>query len=113
MGLDEIRLKKRQKLYVTLTTDLTDPESPKVLAVVRGKDTAVAKKCLAKLTPRQRAAVQTRVITKRCYGVKSSNTLFSRLILDLNRASEAAGRSIGELRQIVGDLKAVFLAFCT
>lgn len=54
-----------------------------------------------------------RVITKRCYGVKSSDTLFSRLILDLNRASEAAGRSIGELRQIAGDLKAVFLAFCT
>ena len=54
-----------------------------------------------------------RVITMRCYGVKSAGTLFSRLILDLNRASEAAGRSIGELRQIAGGLKAVFLAFCT
>ena len=36
-----------------------------------------------------------RVITKRCYGVKSAETLFGRLILDLNGASEAAGRSIG------------------
>jgi transposase len=54
-----------------------------------------------------------RVITKRCYGVKSSNTLWNRLILDLNRASEAVGRSIAELREIVGSLKAVFLAFCT
>ena len=54
-----------------------------------------------------------RVITKRCYGVKSSDTLWNRLILDLNRASAAAGRSIAELREIVSGLKAVFLAFCT
>ena len=54
-----------------------------------------------------------RVITKRCYGVKSSDTLWNRLILDLNRASEAVGRSIAELREIVSGLKAVFLAFCT
>ena len=54
-----------------------------------------------------------RVITKRCYGVKSSDTLWNRLILDLNRASEAVGRGIAELREIVSSLKAVFLAFCT
>jgi len=54
-----------------------------------------------------------RVITKRCYGVKSSDTLWKRLILDLNRASEAVGRTIAEVRQIVSRLKAVFLAFCT
>ena len=54
-----------------------------------------------------------RVITKRCYGVKSSDTLWNRLILDLNRASEAAGQSIAELRQVASSLKAVFLAFCT
>jgi len=33
--------------------------------------------------------------------------------LDLNRASEAVGRSIAELREMVSGLKAVFLAFCT
>lgn len=54
-----------------------------------------------------------RVITKRCYGVKSSETLWNRLILDLNRASDAVGRSIAELREMVSRLKAVFLAFCT
>ena len=54
-----------------------------------------------------------RVITKRCYGVKSSDTLWNRLILDLNRASEAVGRTIAELREITSALKAVFLAFCT
>ncbi|MCL4190420.1 MAG: transposase [Thermoguttaceae bacterium] len=54
-----------------------------------------------------------RVITKRCYGVKSSDTLWNRLILDLNRASDAVGRSITELREMVSRLKAVFLAFRT
>jgi transposase len=54
-----------------------------------------------------------RVITKRCYGVKSSDTLWNRLILDLNRASDAVERSIAELREIVSGLKAVFLGFCT
>jgi hypothetical protein len=54
-----------------------------------------------------------RVITKRCCGVKSSGTLWNRLILDLNRASEAVGQSIAELREIVSGLKAVFLGFCT
>jgi transposase len=54
-----------------------------------------------------------RVITKRCYGVKSSDTLWNRLILDLNQASEAVGRTIAELRQITASLKTVFLAFCT
>jgi hypothetical protein len=56
VGFDEISLKKRHKLYVTLMTDLTDPESPKVLAVARDRDTAAAKQCPAKLTPDQRAA---------------------------------------------------------
>ena len=45
--------------------------------------------------------------------MKSSGTLWNRLILDLNRASEAVGQTIGELRDIVAGLKAVFLAFCT
>jgi transposase len=54
-----------------------------------------------------------RVITKRCYGVKSPGTLWNRLILDLNRASQAVGRSTAELRQIASGLKAVFLGFCT
>jgi len=53
------------------------------------------------------------VITKRCYRVKSSDTLWNRLILDLSRASEAVGRTIAELGEITSGLKAVFLAFCT
>ena len=83
-----------------------------------GHDTAAALECLGKLAPEQRAAVEginnkARVITKRCYGVKSSDTLWNRLIVDLNRASDAVGRSIAEPREMVSRLKAVFLAFCS
>src|ERR1700677_4876526 len=34
-GMDEISLKKRHKLYVTILTDLTRPEQPQVLVVAR------------------------------------------------------------------------------
>jgi hypothetical protein len=54
-----------------------------------------------------------RVITTRCYRVKSSDALWNRLILDLNRAAEAMGRGIDKLREIASALKAVFLGFCT
>ena len=37
VGFDEISLKERHKLYVTVMTDLTDPNAPKVLAVAGGR----------------------------------------------------------------------------
>ena len=40
-----------------------------------------------------------RVITKRTYGLKSAESLWTRLILDLNRASEAIGWSIAQIRR--------------
>ena len=49
-----------------------------------------------------------RVITKRAYGLKSADSLWSRLILDLNRASEAIGWTIEQIRQIAHGLKALF-----
>ena len=49
-----------------------------------------------------------RVITKRAYGLKSAKSLWDRLILDLNRASEVIGHSIDRIRQIVMGLKALF-----
>lgn len=54
-----------------------------------------------------------RVITKRTYGLKSAEGLWTRLILDLNRASEAIGWSIGQIRQMVRGLKALFDPACT
>jgi hypothetical protein len=54
-----------------------------------------------------------RVITKRTYGLKSAASLWTRLILDLNRASEAIGWSIEQIRQMARGLKALFDPSCT
>jgi transposase len=59
IGLDELSLKKRHRLYVTLMTDLSDPERPRILAVARGKDIAAAEKCLDLLSEEQRQQVRT------------------------------------------------------
>ena len=57
VGMDEISLKKRHKLYVTLLTDLSDPERPRLLAVKPGRDEAAGRACLECMTPEQRAQV--------------------------------------------------------
>jgi transposase len=54
-----------------------------------------------------------RVITKRAYGLKSAKSLWDRLILDLNRASEAIGYSVDRIHQIARGLKALFDGSCT
>jgi transposase len=58
VGMDEVSLKKRHKLFVTILTDLSRPGQPEVLAVMPGRDEAAGIKCLECLTPEQRAAVQ-------------------------------------------------------
>jgi transposase len=57
IGMDEISLKKRHKLYVTIMTDLSDPQNPQVLAVLPGRDEKAAAACLNLLTPEQRERV--------------------------------------------------------
>lgn len=58
VGFDEVSLKKRHKLYVTIMTDLSDPNNPQVLAVMAGRDENAATACLNLLTPEQRDKVQ-------------------------------------------------------
>lgn len=58
VGMDEISLKKRHKLYVTLLTDLTDPERPRLLAVKPGRDETAGRACLDCLSEAQRAQVR-------------------------------------------------------
>ena len=53
-----------------------------------------------------------RVITKRAYGLKSADSQWTRLILDLNRASEVIGWSIEQIRQMARGLKALFDPAC-
>jgi len=57
IGMDEISLKKRHKLYVTIMTDLSDPQNPQVLAVMPGRDEKAAAACLNLLTSEQRDKV--------------------------------------------------------
>jgi transposase len=49
-----------------------------------------------------------RVIIKRSYGIKSTDTLWSRLILDLNWAGKAVGKTIAKIRELVSGLRAAF-----
>ena len=59
VGIDELSLKKRHKLYATILTDLSNPEQPEVLAVAAGRDEAAARECLGKLSAAQQRQVQT------------------------------------------------------
>jgi transposase len=59
VGVDELSLKKRHKLFVTILTDLSDPERPEVLAVAEGRDEAAARECLERLGETQRRGVGT------------------------------------------------------
>ena len=54
----------------------------------------------ARPVPRWKDQQQARVITKRTYGLKSAKSLWDRLILDLNRASQSIGYSIEHIRQM-------------
>jgi transposase len=58
VGIDELSLKKRHRLYVTILTDLTNPDRPEVLAVAHGRDEAAARTCLGHLSDEQRRQVR-------------------------------------------------------
>jgi transposase len=49
-----------------------------------------------------------RVILRRAYGLKSADSLWTRLILDLNRAKDVVVYTIGRIRELVTERRAVF-----
>jgi hypothetical protein len=53
------------------------------------------------------------VVTKRTYGIKSADTLWTRLILDLNLAGKIVVHTIGSLRELVCGFRAIFSTVCT
>jgi Transposase len=53
-----------------------------------------------------------RVVTKRAYGIKSADTLWTRLFLDLDRAGEIVVQTIKSLRDMVRQVRTVFSAAC-
>jgi transposase len=54
-----------------------------------------------------------RVIVKRCYGLMSAESLWTRLVLDLNRAGEVVLYSIAQMRELVAGFRALFSPSCT
>jgi len=101
IGLDELSLKKRHRLYVTLLTDLSDPERPQILAVAKGKDTAAAQKCLDLLSEEQRQQVRThRVDMGSAYPAACASRLkHSRAITDRFHVAKKFNEVIDALRK--------------
>ena len=54
-----------------------------------------------------------RVIVKRAYGLKSADSLWTRLILDLNRGKDIVRHTIGQIRELVAGFRAIFSGACT
>jgi transposase len=49
-----------------------------------------------------------RVILKRAYGLKSADSLWTRLILDVNRAKDIVMHTIGQVQELVVGFRALF-----
>ena len=101
IGLDELSLKKRHRLYVTLLTDLSDPARPRILAVARGKDTAAALKCLDRLSEEQRQQVRThRVDMGSAYPAACAERLkYSRAVTDRSHVAKKFNEVVDTLRK--------------
>jgi hypothetical protein len=54
-----------------------------------------------------------RVIVRRAYGLKSAESLWSRLILDLNRGKDVVRHTIGQIQELVAGFRAIFSPACT
>jgi transposase len=101
VGLDEISLKKRHKQYVTILTDLSNPEHPQVLAVAEGRDQAAAEACLNRLTAEQRRAVRTyRTDMSPAYAAACSQLLrHSQQVIDRFHVAKLLGDAADTVRK--------------
>jgi transposase len=54
-----------------------------------------------------------RVVTKRAYGIKSADTLWTRLMLDLNLAGKIVVHTVASIRELVQGFRAIFSTACT
>lgn len=54
-----------------------------------------------------------RVIVKRAYGLKSAESLWTRLVLDLNRAADVVLHTIEQMQDLVAGFRAIFSPSCT
>lgn len=54
-----------------------------------------------------------RVILKRAYGLKAVDSLWTRLVLDLNRATEVLRYSLQQIQELVHGFRSLFAPACT
>jgi transposase len=101
VGLDEISLKKRHKLYVTLLTDLSDPQNPAILAMAKGKDEAAGNACLEKLSEEQRGAVRTYRVDMGAAYNKAGKTLLpnAKAVIDRFHVAKKFGEAVDAERK--------------
>jgi transposase len=101
VGLDEISLKKRHKLYVTLMTDLSDPRNPEILAMAKGKDEAAGNACLLKLSAEQRSAVRTYRVDMGAAYNKAGKTLLlkAKAVIDRFHVAKKFGEAVDAERK--------------
>jgi hypothetical protein len=53
------------------------------------------------------------VIVKWAYGLKSADSLWPRLVLDLNRAKDVVLHTIGHIQELVVGFRVLFSGACT
>ena len=101
IGLDEISLKKRHKLYVTILTDLSDPQRPQVLAVAKGRDQAAAEKCLRCLSETQRAQIKNHRTDMGAAYPAACKALLpnSQLVIDRFHVAKRLGKEVDDFRK--------------
>lgn len=101
IGMDELSLKKRHKLYVTIMTDLSDEKHPRVLAVVKGRDRTATEQCLAMMSPEQRAGVRShRTDMSAVYPLVCGEQLpDSQLVLDRFHVAKHLGEMVDRVRK--------------
>jgi hypothetical protein len=54
-----------------------------------------------------------RVIVKRAYGLKSADSLWTRLVLDLNWAGEVVRHTTAQVREMAAGFRRLFSLACT
>jgi transposase len=54
-----------------------------------------------------------RVILRRSYGLKIADSLWTRLVLDLNRATDAVKYTLGQIQELVLGFRILFAPACT
>jgi transposase len=104
--------RKAQRALVGLFVDMLD-DFPELDAFIRTYE-AWEEEILNYFDARQTSATveglnnKARVILKRSYGLKGADSLWTRLILDVNRATDVVLYTIGQIRGLVAGFRAVF-----